>query len=151
MICLGRSRILRRGCDARLGGKSFISSFSKRCSAHIESPCLLVERTAMATKSTSTALRNAFAAVRPRPSSSQGLRTCVRQRGIHQQAKIPAITSSQARHRPVLQPSHQSTPISIPNAISGSRSIFIQTQTTPNADASTPVSLVEPAPNVDRP
>jgi len=89
----------------------------------------------MATKSTSTALRSAFAAVRPRASCTQSPRTVTFQRGIHQGTKLPAITSTQARHRPILQPYHQPTPISIPSGSSRSRTIFIQTQTTPNADA----------------
>ncbi|PGH19835.1 hypothetical protein AJ80_03752 [Polytolypa hystricis UAMH7299] len=62
------------------------------------------------------------------PSSSRGLRT--------RAAKIPAIfTSSQAHHRPSLNPHHQPVaqgPMDVPSI---SRTIFIQTETTPNADA----------------
>ncbi|RMZ81180.1 hypothetical protein DV737_g2657, partial [Chaetothyriales sp. CBS 132003] len=50
-------------------------------------------------------------------------------------ARIPAITSSQARHRPVLRREHQNRPSFAPPAAPNSRSIFIQTQNTPNPDA----------------
>ena len=56
-------------------------------------------------------------------------------RELHKSARIPAITSSQARHRPVLQRDHQkASTFTTPN-VPSSRSIFIQTQNTPNADA----------------
>ena len=52
-------------------------------------------------------------------------------RNVHQSARIPAITTSQARHRPTLRPRYQrSIPVSPTN-----RTIYIQTQTTPNASA----------------
>ena len=63
------------------------------------------------------------------------VRSMQRARGLHKSARIPAITSSHARHRPTvsrsLQPSMPSTALNIPS----SRTIFIQTQETPNADA----------------
>ena len=56
-------------------------------------------------------------------------------RGLHRSAQIPAITASQTRHRPRVNGDHQkATPIATQNFPS-SRTIFIQTQTTPNADA----------------
>lgn len=52
-------------------------------------------------------------------------------RNLHQSARIPAITSSQARRRPILQPrSPTSSPAALPH-----RSIYIQTLPTPNASA----------------
>jgi hypothetical protein len=90
----------------------------------------------MATKSVPNALRSAFAATRPRSGSAQHLKCAIRPRSIHQTARIPAITSSQARHRPILQPYHQSSSLPTPSTSLGSRTIFIQTQSTPNADVS---------------
>ncbi|EGE77656.1 hypothetical protein RJZ56_001554 [Blastomyces dermatitidis] len=56
---------------------------------------------------------------------------------VHTQAaKIPVLTSSTSRHRPTLDPRHQPTRRGTQiNGATGSRSIFIQTETTPNADA----------------
>ena len=51
-----------------------------------------------------------------------------------QAAPIPVITSSQRRHRPSLRPNRQHVaqmPLNVP---SGARTIFIQTEITPNAD-----------------
>ncbi|RMZ90773.1 hypothetical protein DV736_g1980, partial [Chaetothyriales sp. CBS 134916] len=56
-------------------------------------------------------------------------------RELHKAARIPAITSSQVRHRPVLRREHQNTPSFARAAAPKSRSIFIQTQNTPNPDA----------------
>ncbi|RMD39657.1 hypothetical protein DV735_g5471, partial [Chaetothyriales sp. CBS 134920] len=56
-------------------------------------------------------------------------------RELHKAARIPAITSSQARHRPILRREHQNAPSFAPAAAANSRSIFIQTQNTPNPDA----------------
>ncbi|KAK2756201.1 hypothetical protein FQN54_005609 [Arachnomyces sp. PD_36] len=57
-------------------------------------------------------------------------------RWMHSRAvKIPAITASRSRHRPSLEPNQlggPQLPLSVPR---GSRTIFIQTETTPNADA----------------
>ncbi|PTU23286.1 hypothetical protein P175DRAFT_0499823 [Aspergillus ochraceoroseus IBT 24754] len=58
-------------------------------------------------------------------------------RGIHRSARLPAITASEARHRPTLQPHHQSMAhirVNGPSPVS-KRTIFIQTETTPNPDA----------------
>ncbi|RMZ76170.1 hypothetical protein DV738_g5102, partial [Chaetothyriales sp. CBS 135597] len=56
-------------------------------------------------------------------------------RKLHKASRIPAITSSQARHRPILRREHQNAPSFAPAAAAKSRSIFIQTQNTPNPDA----------------
>ncbi|MCJ1299516.1 hypothetical protein MMC08_002308 [Hypocenomyce scalaris] len=58
-----------------------------------------------------------------------------RRRGIHQSSRISALTASSARLRPKVQPLHQPTFLPQPLAASGSRTIFIQTENTPNADA----------------
>lgn len=52
-------------------------------------------------------------------------------RSIHQSARIPAITTSQARHRPTLRVGHQKS-LPLPST---NRTIYIQTQSTPNPDA----------------
>ncbi|KAL6250845.1 hypothetical protein RBB50_003148 [Rhinocladiella similis] len=52
-------------------------------------------------------------------------------RNVHQSVRIPAITTSQARHRPTLRPGYQNTP----SASLPSRTIYIQTQSTPNPSA----------------
>ncbi|OJD17819.1 hypothetical protein AJ78_02118 [Emergomyces pasteurianus Ep9510] len=56
---------------------------------------------------------------------------------VHTQAaNISVLTSSTSRHRPTLHPQHQPTRRGTQiNGATGSRSIFIQTETTPNADA----------------
>jgi len=56
-------------------------------------------------------------------------------RGVHQSTRLPAIAASNARTRPTLQPLHQPSNMVKPPAVSGSRSIFIQTENTPNPDA----------------
>ncbi|MCJ1280759.1 hypothetical protein MMC26_000076 [Xylographa opegraphella] len=56
-------------------------------------------------------------------------------RSVHYSARTPAITASNARRRPALQPLHQPAPFAQPTVLSGSRTIFIQTESTPNADA----------------
>jgi NFU1 iron-sulfur cluster scaffold homolog, mitochondrial len=56
-------------------------------------------------------------------------------RGLHSVPRVPTITASHNRHRPRLQRDHQKAVApTAPNQPS-SRTIFIQTQTTPNADA----------------
>ncbi|KAB8206938.1 scaffold protein Nfu/NifU N terminal-domain-containing protein [Aspergillus parasiticus] len=57
-------------------------------------------------------------------------------RTIHRSARLPAITASEARHRPTLRPHQQSAVIRVngPSPVS-KRSIFIQTENTPNPDA----------------
>lgn len=59
-------------------------------------------------------------------------------RCIHQSTRLPSVTASNSSLRPTLQPLHQpsSTSILKPTiAAGGSRSIFIQTENTPNVDA----------------
>ena len=87
----------------------------------------------MASQTFPTALRSAFAAARPQIRQASKLR--LNQRTIHRSANIPAITSSQSRHRPVLPEHHQPASVSIPRTPLQNRTIFIQTQQTPNADA----------------
>ena len=120
-----------------LGGETFrhFRSFAF-CERIFQRSLILFSSNIMATKSVSNALRSAFAATRPRSRSIQTLRRSTRQRSIHQSAKIPAITSSQARHRPILQPHHQPSSLPSPNISLGTRTIFIQTQSTPNVDVS---------------
>jgi hypothetical protein len=92
----------------------------------------------MTTTPLSQSLVRAFAASKPqiRATGSAWL-TRPLTRSIHRSARIPAITSSQSRHRPTLQPSHQPTPLALsPGVSGGSRTIFIQTEQTPNADVS---------------
>ncbi|KAI9680196.1 MAG: hypothetical protein M1829_001433 [Trizodia sp. TS-e1964] len=54
---------------------------------------------------------------------------------FHQSSKSTALTTSSARLRPRLLPFHQPRPILNHLAIVGRRSIFIQTENTPNPDA----------------
>jgi Fe-S cluster biogenesis protein NfuA len=56
-------------------------------------------------------------------------------RGLHRSTRTPAITASQSRHRPRFQRDHQIASGITNPTVPSSRSIFIQTQTTPNADA----------------
>ncbi|CZR53212.1 related to NFU-1 protein (iron homeostasis) [Phialocephala subalpina] len=56
-------------------------------------------------------------------------------RCVHQSTRLPAMAASNARTRPMLQPLHQPSTMVKPLAVSGSRSIFIQTENTPNPDA----------------
>jgi len=68
-----------------------------------------------------------------RSSTKQPLCQACRIRGarsIHQSVRIPSITSSQARRRPLLRDEYQKTA-----PVASSRSIYIQTQSTPNASA----------------
>nr|KMM70475.1 HIRA-interacting protein 5 [Coccidioides posadasii RMSCC 3488] len=53
-----------------------------------------------------------------------------------QAARIPVITSSRSRHRPTLLRQHQPVAAQMPaNVPANNRTIFIQTEVTPNADA----------------
>jgi Fe-S cluster biogenesis protein NfuA len=57
-------------------------------------------------------------------------------RCIHQSNRLPSIAASNSRIRPTLQPLHQPSTILKPSAaMGGSRTIFIQTENTPNPDA----------------
>jgi Fe-S cluster biogenesis protein NfuA len=56
-------------------------------------------------------------------------------RCVHQSTRLPAMAASNSRTRPTLQPFHQPSNMLKPASIGGSRSIFIQTEDTPNPDA----------------
>jgi Fe-S cluster biogenesis protein NfuA len=56
-------------------------------------------------------------------------------RCLHQNARLPAVTAQNSRTRPVLQPLHQPSTMLRPSTLGGTRSIFIQTENTPNPDA----------------
>ena len=55
-------------------------------------------------------------------------------RAIHHSARLPAITPSETRHRPTLRPNHQ--PAAQALSPISKRTIFIQTENTPNPDVS---------------
>ncbi|KAL4953747.1 scaffold protein Nfu/NifU N terminal-domain-containing protein [Aspergillus filifer] len=58
-------------------------------------------------------------------------------RSIHNSARLPTITASETRYRPTLRPHHMSQAhagVNGPSPI-GKRTIFIQTESTPNPDA----------------
>lgn len=59
-------------------------------------------------------------------------------RSIHNSARLPTITASEIRHRPTLRPHHLSAAHTRVNGQPpiGKRTIFIQTETTPNPDVS---------------
>jgi Fe-S cluster biogenesis protein NfuA len=57
------------------------------------------------------------------------------QRCMHQGTRLPAMAASNSRPRPTLQPLHQPSTMLRPTSVGGSRSIFIQTENTPNPDA----------------
>ena len=86
----------------------------------------------MASQTFPGVLRSAFAAARPQLKQTSKLRVPPNQRNLHRSARIPAITSSQVRRRPILPDHHQPNTSSTPLQ---HRSIFIQTQQTPNVDA----------------
>ncbi|KAI9841319.1 MAG: hypothetical protein M1830_007866, partial [Pleopsidium flavum] len=77
----------------------------------------------------------ARAITKPRPSmrASCPSRLATPPRRTIHYSRIPVITSSSARLRPRLQQLPQSKVFSQPAAV-GSRTIFIQTENTPNAD-----------------
>lgn len=64
-------------------------------------------------------------------------------RAVHQSARLPAITPSETRRRPALRPRHQPAAHSRVNGPSptSKRTIFIQTENTPNPDVSQRTSL----------
>lgn len=61
-------------------------------------------------------------------------------RNVHNSARLPTITASEAHRRPTLRPHHQPVAQSNVNGPStgNKRTIFIQTETTPNPDVSCP-------------
>ncbi|KAL4806867.1 scaffold protein Nfu/NifU N terminal-domain-containing protein [Aspergillus unguis] len=56
-------------------------------------------------------------------------------RSVHKSARLPTITASEMRHRPTLRPHHLSVARTGGQPPVGKRTIFIQTETTPNPDA----------------
>ncbi|KAH7407556.1 NifU-like protein [Cadophora sp. MPI-SDFR-AT-0126] len=56
-------------------------------------------------------------------------------RCVHQSTRLPAMAASNASTRPTLHALHQPSGMLRPAAVTGSRSIFIQTENTPNPDA----------------
>lgn len=56
-------------------------------------------------------------------------------RSFHKASRIPAITASQARRRPTPNAECQHVATFSPQSATSARTIFIQTQSTPNADA----------------
>jgi len=62
-------------------------------------------------------------------------RATVCKRPFHDNLRLPVITASSSRLRPTIQPFHQTTVVTPPTQAQSRRSIFIQTETTPNADA----------------
>lgn len=57
-------------------------------------------------------------------------------RCVHQSTRLPAMAASNSQTRPILQPLHQSSSLLKPTAaVGGTRSIYIQTETTPNVNA----------------
>ena len=82
------------------------------------------------------ALRNAFASARPQAKNLRYFAPRSQQRSLHRLTRANAITSSITRHRPTVPPSHEAIPLGPAALPTLSRTIFIQTQSTPNADAS---------------
>ena len=70
--------------------------------------------------------------------SSRAIRPAVfgSYRSVHRSARMPAITPSEARHRPTLRPNHQSVTTRVNGPSNAKRTIFIQTENTPNPDVS---------------
>ncbi|KAA6415071.1 MAG: hypothetical protein FRX48_01823 [Lasallia pustulata] len=90
----------------------------------------------MASESASKLLMHSFSKARVcRISANASKLATASRRGVHQNSRAVAITASSARLRPKLQPLHQPVFLSHPIAATGSRTIFIQTENTPNADA----------------
>lgn len=58
-------------------------------------------------------------------------------RAVHHSARLPAITPSEIQHRPTLRPNRQPVTARVSGAAPTSkRTIFIQTENTPNPDVS---------------
>ncbi len=91
----------------------------------------------MAAESASKLLHRSVSKVRVcRISANVSRLATASRRSVHQNSRAVAITASSARLRPKLQPLHQPVFLPQPIAASGSRTIFIQTESTPNADVS---------------
>ncbi|RFU34210.1 hypothetical protein B7463_g2139, partial [Scytalidium lignicola] len=84
----------------------------------------------MATRKVSRVANSLFTKARPaRPALPSQVRS------VQQSARLPAMAASNSGSRPVLHALHQPTTLLKPAAVGGSRSIFIQTENTPNPDA----------------
>lgn len=71
-----------------------------------------------------------------RPTKSSILLHCPAARCVHQSTRLPAMAASNSSTRPTLKPLHQPSSFLQPAASAGgSRTIFIQTENTPNPDA----------------
>lgn len=73
---------------------------------------------------------------RTRPTTSRVPAEFRAARCVHQSTRLPSMAASNAQARPTLQPYlHQPSIMLKPAAVGGTRSIFIQTENTPNPDA----------------
>ncbi|KAE8323011.1 scaffold protein Nfu/NifU N terminal-domain-containing protein [Aspergillus sergii] len=112
------------GCDSEFTyARHSDVSLSAECNATLAvdwNVGVTAQRLSMVEPSSRTVVPNVFASYRT----------------IHRSARLPAITASEARHRPTLRPHQQSavTRVNGPSPVS-KRSIFIQTENTPNPDA----------------
>ncbi|KAI6714366.1 nifU-like protein [Diplocarpon mali] len=87
----------------------------------------------MASRRTPQAVNLLFAKIRPIKLRSPVHSSTAR--CVHQSTRLPAMAASNASTRPTLNPLHQPSGMLKPATITGSRSIFIQTENTPNPDA----------------
>ncbi|KAF7511906.1 hypothetical protein GJ744_003139 [Endocarpon pusillum] len=88
----------------------------------------------MASKTVPTTIRSVFLTSRTRLAASARRSTTSFDRLCHR-AAIPTITSSQNNHRPLLHQHQKQQRNTLGKASEARRTIFIQTQTTPNGDA----------------
>merc|ERR1712093_623231 len=87
----------------------------------------------MASRRISRAAVPLFTKTRPAKGSIPVHRSSAR--CVHQSTRLPAMAASNASTRPTLNALHQPSGMLRPAAVTGSRSIFIQTENTPNPDA----------------
>lgn len=117
----------RRKLYSHIFTKQEIAMSAKTASSNLVRRTLMVDSRPSPRLSSATS-RLTTSPAKQIPSSSRWIQS--------RAVKIPTITASRARHRPSLEP-HQlggpQLPLSLPR---GSRTIFIQTETTPNADVS---------------
>jgi len=90
---------------------------------------------AMASSSATQSLVRAIGESRPLIRKASPVWLASRPKRALHHSRTPVITSSTARLRPKLQPSYDRTASPLPVAVRG-RTIFIQTENTPNADVS---------------
>lgn len=111
------------------GAKRVSSAIFDQKSDKLLAPCK--SQVTMASRTLSNTLSKTITRSRPviRVSSSWLARSA------SSRAQTPVLTSSQSRHRPTLNPNHQ--PIArLPLGFPSTRTIFIQTENTPNPDVS---------------